>query len=764
MPLRWGYPSKPFEVLSFAFAAFPNSIGPFRADPPSGRRRRGTGVRVTRAAFVPRLLGRLSARFTLLMGSLLVVFTLVFTSYNTAKSHRALWDAAQEQADFIGRFGAELVAVDLSNIGRKNIENLNAAMRTFASRPSVAYVRVLDRYRRSVADGKGERPAFGAVSSDDLFDQALRENRTVIVTTDDILHVAQPVLVDGRVIGVLRFGVSLAAMRAEASALVVRNLAVLVLFLLVALPMIALLTHRATSKVRSLTESTRRIADGELETAIDTSGTGEISELSRSVSRMVRALSENAAEIQTLTFIDPLTSLANRAQLHLRVDATLSDLADDRDRVALLLVDVVRFQRFNDALGQERGDMLLRLVATRLDDEVGAWRAAEARTDGESFETIVARLSADEFAVMLAGRLSESDLDAAIRRIMRCFEVSFRLDEHVLDLSICMGVALAPTDGRTFLALVHNAGIALQAAKKAGRASHRFFAPELDERAYRRLVLESDLRQALARDEFEVFFQPQVTCLDGRAIGAEALIRWRHPERGLISPGEFIPIAEESGLIVDIGTVVIRNVCEQAAVWARRGLTPRLSLNVSSLQFHQPNFTETVLGLIAENEVDPRLIELEVTESVAMGDPKAIAAQMRPLREAGIRFAIDDFGTGYSSLSVLTSLPFDVLKIDRSFIRDIDAEDRERRALVTTMLGMARALGLEAIAEGVERVEEITVLNEIGCTFAQGYLFAHPMPAGVFEPWYIAHRRNDARDLQERLRDALAALPRAAGA
>jgi diguanylate cyclase (GGDEF)-like protein len=732
--------------------------------PIDGPRWRQVSTTVVNQPTASRLLGRLSARFTLLMGGLLIVFTLVFTSYNTVASHRALWDTANEQAQFLGQFGAELVSTDLTSVGRKNLENLTEVMRTFASRPSITYARVLDKYRRSVADGKGERPAFGAVSRDDLFDRAVRDKNPVVLATADTLHVAQPVFAKGELIGVLRFGIALGTIQAEALALVHRKVAVLVLFLLIALPMIALLTHRATSKVRSLTETTRRIADGELDTPIDTSGSGEITDLSRSVSRMVRALSENAAEIQTLTFIDPLTGLANRAQLHLRLDAAVSDLADTQNRVALLLVDVVRFQRFNDALGQERGDTLLRLVATRLDDETGAWREAEAKKDGESFETIVARLSADEFAIMLAGRLSETDLDAAIRRIMRCFDISFRLDEHVLDLSICMGIALAPTDGRTFLALVHNAGIALQAAKKAGRASHRFFAPELDERAYRRLVLESDLRQALARDEFEVFFQPQVTCIDGRAIGAEALIRWRHPERGLISPGEFIPIAEESGLIVDIGTVVIRKVCEQAAAWARRGLTPRLSLNVSSMQFHQPDFTETILGLIAAHGIDPRLIELEVTESVAMGDPKAVAAQMRPLREAGVRFAIDDFGTGYSSLSVLTSLPFDVLKIDRSFIRDIDTGDPERRALVATMLGMARALGLDAIAEGVERVEEIAFLNEEGCAFAQGFLFARPMPAAVFEPWYIAHRRNDARHLQDRLRDALAALPRAAGA
>jgi EAL domain-containing protein (putative c-di-GMP-specific phosphodiesterase class I) len=190
-------------------------------------------------------------------------------------------------------------------------------------------------------------------------------------------------------------------------------------------------------------------------------------------------------------------------------------------------------------------------------------------------------------------------------------------------------------------------------------------------------------------------------------------------------------------------------------------LTPRLSLNVSSVQFHQPDFARTVLDAIAAGGVNPRLIELELTESIAMAEPAKVAAQMRPLREAGVRFAIDDFGTGYSSLSVLTRLPFDVLKIDRTFVTEIDLGDPERRVLLATMLGMARGLGLEVIAEGVERVEEAAFLNEQACPYAQGYLFARPMPAAEFEPWYIAHRRSDARLLQGRLREALAHLPRA---
>jgi EAL domain-containing protein (putative c-di-GMP-specific phosphodiesterase class I) len=301
--------------------------------------------------------------------------------------------------------------------------------------------------------------------------------------------------------------------------------------------------------------------------------------------------------------------------------------------------------------------------------------------------------------------------------------------------------------------------VALDAAKTSGRATFRYFSADLDEQAYRRLVLESELRQALPRGELEVYYQPQVACADATALGAEALIRWNHPTRGLVSPAEFIPVAEETGLIVEIGTFVLRRVCMQAALWAGHGLHPRLSVNVSRAQFARQDFPALVLQLLAENGVEPSQLELEITESMVMEDPEKVADQMKPLRMAGVRFAMDDFGTGYSSLSVLTRLPFDALKIDRSFVRGLGAGQDERAVLVKTVLGMAHGLGLEVIAEGVETAEEHSFLRDARCDSAQGYLFARPVPAERFETWFIVHRRHDARMLRERLREALLELP-----
>jgi EAL domain-containing protein (putative c-di-GMP-specific phosphodiesterase class I) len=342
---------------------------------------------------------------------------------------------------------------------------------------------------------------------------------------------------------------------------------------------------------------------------------------------------------------------------------------------------------------------------------------------------------------------------------MRSFETDFDMSGHALDLRASVGVAVAPSDARDFKTLMQNAGVALDAAKSSGRATFRYFSSDLDEQAYRRLVLESELRQALPRGELEVYYQPQVVCADGCALGAEALIRWNHPSRGLVSPAEFIPLAEESGLILDIGTFVLRRVCAQAAIWAEHGLYPRLSVNVSRAQFSRQDFPSMVLQILSENGMAPSQLELEITESMAMADPDSVAAKMRPLREAGVRFAMDDFGTGYSSLSLLTRLPFDVLKIDRSFIHGVGVEQDERAVLVRTVVGMAHGLGLEVVAEGVETGEEHTFLRSTRCNSAQGYLFSRPIPAGRFETWFIVNRRHDARILRERLREALLELP-----
>ncbi|MDQ0473723.1 putative bifunctional diguanylate cyclase/phosphodiesterase [Labrys wisconsinensis] len=700
---------------------------------------------------------RLSVRYTLFLAALILAFAVEFVCYNIVQSNLAIRQELERHAVYLGRFGADLAAQDLAD-GR--LPELAATMRNFVSRSDIVYARLLDRDRRVVTDGAAAVTP-SAAPRDDLLDAALRDRATRISDDGSVLDVAEPVELDGRIVGGLRFGVTLAPMHAAVEEMIRHNLIVVALFLLLVLPVTALAAHRATMPIRRLTESTRRIAAGDLSTTIEITGEDEIAELSRSVSSMVESLSESAAAIRSLTFVDQLTGLPNRERLEQRVTAAVGGLREAGDRVALAVVDLDRFKRVNDALGPDHGDLVLREVADRLAILLEEWREDAMRKSGATYETALARLSADEFGVMVAGPLGEHGLEPVLRRILRAFEADFDLDGHALELKASVGVALAPTDAGDFKTLTQNAGVALDAAKLTGGAAYRFFSPDLDERAYRHLVLESDLRQATARGELEVYFQPQVACSDGRGIGAEALIRWNHPTRGVVTPAEFIPLAEESGLIVDIGTFVLRRVCAQAALWASRGLNPRLSVNVSRAQFQREDFPALVLQILADSGAAPSQLELEITESIAMSDPASVAGQMAPLRAAGVRFAMDDFGTGYSSLSVLTRLPFDVLKIDRSFVSGIDGDTPECRVLVRTVLAMARGLGLEVVAEGVETKIEHSFLRDHQCASAQGFLFAAPMPATRFETWFIAHRRRDARLLQARLRTALLELPEA---
>jgi diguanylate cyclase (GGDEF)-like protein len=703
-----------------------------------------------------RFQSRLGVRFTVLFASVLTIFAIEFTAYSTLQSNHAIRSELERHVAYVGRFGADLVVEDLKSL---RLRELLGVMRDFAARSDIVYARLLDRYRRVVTDGVGSTVAFSAVSSDDLFDAAEESRRIQISDDGSVVHVAQPIFKGDEFVGVLRFGVSLDAANRATSELVNRNILIVVFFLAVVLPLVALIGRRATLPIRRLTDATRRIAAGDLATTIDTRGSDEIAELGQSIETMVKNLSESAAAIRSLTFVDQLTGLPNREQLELRVTAAIEGTNRDTERTVLIIVDLDRFKRVNDALGPDHGDLVLREVADRLALVLEDWRDAPARAGGPAVETAVARLSADEFAVMLAGTVSPGDLDQVLRRIMRSFETSFDLDGRALDLKASLGVAVAPGDARDFKTLIQNAGVALEAAKTAGRATARYFSADLDEQAYRRLMLETELRQALPRGELEVYYQPQVACADGAALGAEALIRWNHPARGLVSPAEFIPLAEETGLILDIGAFVLARVCTQAARWAEHGLFPRLSVNVSRAQFERPDFAERILATLAEHQVEPSQLELEITESMVMANPDTVAGQMGPLRSAGVRFAMDDFGTGYSSLSVLTRRPFDVLKIDRSFVRGIADQADERAMLVKTVIGMAHGLGLEVVAEGVETEEEHEFLRLERCNNAQGYYFARPLKAESFETWFIVHRRHDARMLRDRLREALLEFP-----
>jgi diguanylate cyclase (GGDEF)-like protein/PAS domain S-box-containing protein len=430
-------------------------------------------------------------------------------------------------------------------------------------------------------------------------------------------------------------------------------------------------------------------------------------------------------EIRSLAFYDPLTRLPNRRLLMDRLQQALATSARSGREGALLFIDLDNFKTLNDTLGHDTGDILLQQVAKRLEASV---------REGDT----VARLGGDEFVVMLED-LSENHKEAATQtegvgeKILVTLNLPYRLASHEHHSTPSIGATLFSGHQNSIEELLKQADLAMYQSKTAGRNALRFFDPDMQAVVSTRAAIESDLRKALVEQQFEIYFQVQVDS-SGRATGAEALVRWRHPERGLVSPAEFIPLAEETGLIVLLGHWVLESACIQLAAWAKRPETAHLSLavNVSARQFRLPNLVEQVLALMAGTAAPPGRLKLELTESMLAVNVEDIIIKMRALRDHGVSFSLDDFGTGFSSLSYLKRLPLDQLKIDQSFVRDVFT-DVDDGAIVQAIIALSQTLGLSVIAEGVETEEQRDFLERLGCRAYQGYLFGKPLPLDAFE-------------------------------
>ncbi|WP_018141297.1 bifunctional diguanylate cyclase/phosphodiesterase [Thioalkalivibrio sp. ALJ7] len=421
-----------------------------------------------------------------------------------------------------------------------------------------------------------------------------------------------------------------------------------------------------------------------------------------------------------LVNFDALTGLPNRTGLRTRLRATLDEADRQDESLAVLLLDIDRFTSINSTLGHDAGDTLLRAFADRLQNRL------------QPRDTL-ARLAADEFAVVLTG---VDDLDQARERVrelqQHCSEpFAIGHGQHVATSSV--GVSLFPQDARGKDDLLRHATSALHEAKNAGGNTFRFFTEELNAQARAQMELEQGLRTALREGQFELHYQPQLALQDGGRVGVEALVRWRHPQHGMISPGDFIPLAEATGLIVPIGDWVLRTATRQLADWDRHGLPPlRLAVNLSARQFADPNLPERILETLGAAGVEPSRLEVEITESVLVEDIDATAAMLRRLVQLGVSIAIDDFGTGQSSLRYLRRLPLTTLKIDREFTWGI-GNDPDDEAITRAIIGLAQTLKLRVLAEGVETAQQHDFLREMGCDEVQGFLLGRPMPASDLE-------------------------------
>lgn len=433
-------------------------------------------------------------------------------------------------------------------------------------------------------------------------------------------------------------------------------------------------------------------------------------------------------ELVRLAQFDQLTGLPNRTLLRERVNHALARAMRSGSGVATLILDMDRFKEINDMLGHEVGDKLLIKAAKRI--------RANVRD-----EDTVARLGGDEFAVILEGVSEAKEVLPVIERIVDSLREVTTVDGHEVNTSTSIGIAMYPENGNNLSELLRAADLAMYQAKSSGRACYQFFADAMQEEAQSRRALEWALRHAVEANEFQLVYQPQICLRTGGVIGVEALIRWMHPTRGLLTPYHFIGALEEFGLINEVGEWVLQTACEQMRQWHALELQPmRISVNVSAQQFEDPLLIDKVRSALAATELSPEFLELELTESCLMSDAAETGALLREIRDVGVRIAIDDFGTGYSSLTYLNEFPLNALKIDKSFVQSVESNDRGG-PISKMIIGLGQNLGLEVIAEGVETAGQLAYMQAHGCDIAQGYLYAHPESPEDLTPWLMANQR-----------------------
>ena len=508
-------------------------------------------------------------------------------------------------------------------------------------------------------------------------------------------------------------------------------------------------SRRTRRTLRTLTDATRSLSQGDFQVEVPIRSRGPAGELARAFNEMAHQLAASRAQITNyqkslesrvrertkelhtatqravqIAQTDPLTGLPNRLLFRTKLEEAIKTAAADKSRVAVLFVDLDFFKNFNDSLGHDAGDDVLRTAGARLKDAV--------RQDD-----VVARFGGDEFVVLITRLEAQHAAHVALtvaEDIIEALDQPIEVSNTRRNMPACVGIALYPQDGADASELMKNADTAMYAAKQAGRNRIEHFSGGSSRQQAQRTQFETDIRRGISAGEFFLMFQPQVDAATGSPTGLEALLRWRHHTRGLIQPGDFITVAEESGIINPLGQRALEMACEQFKVWQSQDIHPRISVNVSARQLQDPNWLKSVDTVIQKTGIPPKYLDLEITESMLVGNPQNVIDTLDTLGQMGVTLTLDDFGTGYSSLSYLTRLPFHTIKIDRSFIQHID--EKPRRGIVQAIVAIAHTLGMRVIAEGVETPLQLSIIRDIGCEEIQGFYLSKPLEAHAIEAWW----------------------------
>ncbi len=551
-------------------------------------------------------------------------------------------------------------------------------------------------------------------------------------------------------VGFIRIGMTFERQQAQFKKTLIGALSVVALLVVMAIGATLLLTRRLVAPMRRLMRAARAVGSGKLDVYVPASSADELGLLTHTFNHMTQRLSESQAEVATyqrtledkvaqrtkeleiatahaykLAQHDILTGLPNRSLLNQRLKQILAQAQRDGTHVACLFLDFDHFKRINDTLGHDSGDQLLQAVAQRLTSAV-----RESDT--------VARLGGDEFVLILPGldpAHATFETMTVLARVRESFLAPFRLSDQTPTLTSSIGVSMYPLDASDPVSLIKQADTAMYAAKEAGRNAYRYYTADMNARVQLRLQLETDMRRGLMDDEFFLVYQPQIEMQSGRAVGVEALLRWRDPERGVISPAEFIPIAEESGMIQALGARVLRDACRQVIAWHRQGMMLRLSVNLSVQQLQHDSWLGVVDEALSASGLPAHYLDLEITESVIITHPEKAVATLVKLKQRGVSITVDDFGTGYSSLSYLARLPIQAVKVDQRFVHGLE-QNRNDEAITQAIIALSHSLGLRVIAEGVETAAQFDFLKRHGCEEAQGFLISRPLEEPELRNWW----------------------------
>ena len=493
--------------------------------------------------------------------------------------------------------------------------------------------------------------------------------------------------------------------------------------------------------IQKLSRAAKEMGRGKLLVTIGVDSNDEVGELADTFKNMGENLNYYHEQVRYIAYHDSLTGLPNRLMFKDYLNRATAEARRNLQELSILFLDLDNFKRINDTLGHMVGDMLLEAFADRLTTCLRETDVV-SRSQHDNPTSVMARLAGDEFTILLPRTTGASDAQKIARRILELLEKPFIINRQELFISTSIGIALYPSDGTTANDLMQNADIAMYHAKKTGRNNYQYFSDKLNEVSVFKLKIENKLRHALENNELKAYFQPQMALSSGRIIGAEVLLRWKDEELGRISPEVFIPIAEEYGLIVPITEWLIDNTCRQAQRWKERYKDPfTLAINISAVHFCGNDLVDLISKTLHATGYDPHFLEIELTETSILQDPEQAIETLQKIQEIGLQTSLDDFGTGYSSLNYLMQLPLNKLKIDRSFVMNMDT-DEKGTAIVSAIIAMAHSLGLEVIAEGVEEASQLQLLRKLQCDIVQGYYIARPMPAINFEQLLASSARH----------------------